>query len=235
MSRQTSATREAEGPGQRPAAVTGAYPASVTYLDLMASNKRKSVALIGFMLALGAAIGAVIAAAVVGGQGDLLWPSVVTGAAVALVVGGLTTLWSWFGGAAAILAMSGAREIRREEDPELFNVVEEVSIAAGLPMPRVYVMQDSALNAFATGRDPAHAAVAITTGLRGALTRDELQGVMAHEVAHIRHYDIRLAMLMATMAGLIAFACDGYSADGVPVWEARSGRRGARATGARWC
>jgi heat shock protein HtpX len=104
--------------------------------------------------------------------------------------------------------MAGARPIRPEDDPELFNVVDEVRIAAGLPMPRVYVIDDTAMNAFATGRDPEHAAVAITAGLRQKLSRDELQGVMAHEMAHVRHYDIRFALLMATMVGLIAFACD---------------------------
>ena len=104
--------------------------------------------------------------------------------------------------------MAGAKPLQKEDDPELFNVVDEVRIAAGLPMPRVYLINDGAMNAFATGRDPAHGAVAITAGLRQRLSRDELQGVMAHEVAHIRHYDIRFALLMATMVGLIAFASD---------------------------
>jgi len=120
----------------------------------------------------------------------------------------LGALWSWFGGSSAILAMSGAREIQHGDDPQLFNVVDELRIAAGLPMPRVFLIPETALNAFATGRDPEHAAIAITTGLRERLTRDELQGVMAHEMAHVRHYDIRFSLLMATMAGLIVFACD---------------------------
>src|SRR5262249_56271567 len=90
------------------------------------------------------------------------------------------------------------------------NVVEELAIAAGIPKPRVYLIDDTALNAFATGRDPQHAAVGITAGLRQQLTRDELAGVMAHELSHVRHYDIRFAMLMATMVGLIVFACDAF-------------------------
>jgi len=133
---------------------------------------------------------------------------VVFGAFVALVFAIVGSCWSWYGGANAVLAMAGAHEIAKADDPELFNIVDELRIAAGLPMPRVFVMDDSALNAFATGRDPEHAAVAITLGLRQKLSRDELQGVMAHEMSHIRHLDIRFALLMATMVGLIAFACD---------------------------
>src|SRR5690606_35103093 len=134
-----------------------------------------------------------------------LLPSAALGGVVALILASGGAAWSWFGGSSAILAMSGAREIKKSDDPQLFNVVEEVAIAAGLPMPRVFIIEDSAMNAFATGRDPAHAAVAITRGLRERLNRDELQGVMAHEMAHIRHLDIRFAMLMATMVGLIVF------------------------------
>src|SRR5262249_50678438 len=103
---------------------------------------------------------------------------------------------------------SHARPIAHEDDPELFNVVEEMAIAAGIPMPRVYLMHDSAPNAFATGRDPQHAAVAITTGLREKLTRDELQGVIAHEISHIRNYDIRLMLLMAVLVGTVVMLAD---------------------------
>ncbi|MBC7833621.1 MAG: M48 family metallopeptidase, partial [Phycisphaerales bacterium] len=141
---------------------------------------------------------------------SVLAPSALLGAGVAVLLAGLGSVWSWFGGSKAILAMSGAIPLAPETDRELFNVVDEVRIAANVPMPAVYIMNDSAMNAFATGRDPGHAAVAITRGLREKLTRDELQGVIAHEVAHIRHYDIRFAMLMATMVGLIVFACDAF-------------------------
>ena len=122
----------------------------------------------------------------------------VGGAVVGLVLAVIATLWSWFGGSNAILRMTGATQIQKSDDPQLFNVVEELSIAAGIPMPGVYVINDPGMNAFATGRDPEHGVVAITTGLRQNLNRDELAGVMAHEISHIRHYDIRLGMLMAT-------------------------------------
>jgi heat shock protein HtpX len=213
-----------------------AYPATVTYVDLIRRNKRESVVLIVAMMLLAMALGAAIAAvlgAYYGGvpRGEVfqaLLPSIVLGAVVALVFASLGATWSWFGGASAILRMSGARQIQKEDDPELFNVVDEARLAAGLPMPAVYLIQETALNAFATGRDPEHASVAITTGLRQKLSRDELQGVMAHEVAHIRHYDIRFAMLMATMVGLIVFACDAFWRIGL-----RSARFGGMGGGRR--
>lgn len=190
-----------------------AYPGTLTYLDLIRKNKRQSAVLMVFMVVLGVFVGGAVGVVIgvrAGMGGDLpsLVPSIVVGGLAALVAGLLGAVWSWYGGASAILAMSGAREVGKEADPELFNVVDEVRIAAGLPMPRVYLIGDSAMNAFATGRDPAHGVVAITAGLRQRLSRDELQGVIAHEMAHIRHYDIRFALLMATMVGLIAFACD---------------------------
>lgn len=130
------------------------------------------------------------------------------GAAVMILVTLGLALEAWFGGPRFLLNRVHAKEITKELDPELFNVVDEMRIAAGIPMPRVYLIPESALNAFATGRDPEHGVVAITTGLRAKLTRDELQGVMAHEIAHIRHYDIRFSLLMAMMVGLIVLACD---------------------------
>jgi heat shock protein HtpX len=186
-----------------------AYPANVTFANLIAENRRKSAILVVAMILLLMLVGAAVAAvATAGGRGDVLAPALITGAVVAGIVGGLLSVWSWYGGAKAILAMAGAKELEKRDDPQLFNVVEELSIAAGLPMPKVYLIPDPSLNAFATGRDPAHAAVAITSGLRQQLSREELAGVMAHEISHIRHYDIRLAMLMATLAGIIVFASD---------------------------
>lgn len=190
-----------------------AYPGTLTFNDLIRKNKRQSVALMIVMITLGVLLGGVLAGAVGAYQGlgeDDLIVAVVLGGIVAFALATIGALWSWFGGSSAILAMSGAGEIQKADDPQLFNVVEEIAIAAGLPMPRVYLINDSAMNAFATGRDPQHAAVAITKGLRDQLTRDELQGVLAHEMAHVRHLDVRFAMLMATMVGLIVFACDAF-------------------------
>ena len=191
-----------------------ALPANVTFYDLIRRNKRKSVLLmIGMgllVMAMGAALTGAVTAYSTGGELPNLWPSAALGAAAAAVVTVVVSLWSFYGGSAVLLRMAGARPIEKKDDPQLFNVVEELSIAAGTPMPAVYLINDPALNAFATGRDPAHGAVAITSGLREKLSRDELAGVMAHEISHIRHFDIRFAMLMATMVGLIVFSCDAF-------------------------
>lgn len=186
-----------------------AYPPDLTFHDLIARNRRNSVLLVLAMGALSVAVCAGVSAAVMAYQsGGVSTGGLLTACAIGVAVVSLTAGWSYFSGSKALLAMSGAHEITKADDPQLFNVVEEMSIAAGLPTPRIYLMHESALNAFATGRDPEHAAVAITTGLRQRLTRDELAGVMAHEIAHIRHHDIRLTMLVATMVGLIVMAAD---------------------------
>ena len=190
-----------------------ALPPNVTFPNLIRSNKRKSGVLIVAMGLLLAVLGGVIAA-LLGARGGAdaggLAVSAALGVTVAAVITVIGSLWSFYGGSKAILAIAGARPIEKKDDPQLFNVVDELSIAAGIPMPKVYLIDDPALNAFATGRDPAHGAVAITTGLRSSLNRDELAGVLAHELSHIRHFDIRFAMLMATMVGLIVFACDAF-------------------------
>jgi heat shock protein HtpX len=129
-------------------------------------------------------------------------------ASIGLGVAVLVAIWGVYGGSSAILAMSNARRIAKQDDPQLWNVVEELAIAGGLPVPAIYLIDDTAQNAFATGRDPAHASVAITTGLRTRLTRDELQGVLAHEMSHIRNLDVRFAMLLAVLVGLLVLVCD---------------------------
>jgi heat shock protein HtpX len=107
-----------------------------------------------------------------------------------------------------VLAASRAREISHDDAPVLFNVVEEMAIAAGLPMPKVYIIDDSAPNAFATGRDPEHASVAVTSGLLDKLNRDELQGVIAHEMSHVGNFDIRYAMLVGILVGTTVLISD---------------------------
>ncbi|HEX9699152.1 MAG TPA: M48 family metallopeptidase [Acidobacteriota bacterium] len=176
----------------------------VTYHDLIARNRRNSaLLLVGFVLFVAVLVG-VLGAAL--SDGDPATAGVLGG--IALIFATMMALFSYYGGASAILNLSGARRIAHADDPELYNVVEEIAIAAGVPAPPVYLIDDTALNAFATGRDPEHAAVAITRGLRDTLSRDELQAVIAHEMSHVRNYDIRLAMLLATLVGVVVLVTD---------------------------
>ena len=192
-----------------------------TFHTLIARNKRNSVFLIVsftlFFVGLGLLIGTVW------GRGEPMFGVVV--AVIAAVVAFVLTLLSYYGGSSALLAMSKAKEIVKADDPQLFNVVEELCLAAGLPTPRIYLIDDTAMNAFATGRDPRHASVAITTGLRQRLNRDELQGVMAHELSHVRHYDILYAMLMAVMVGTLVMLCDVFLRS---LWFGSGARRSRR-------
>jgi heat shock protein HtpX len=115
---------------------------------------------------------------------------------------------SYYAGGRIVLAASRAQEVTHDEAPQLFNVVEEMAIAGGLPMPKVYIIKDSAPNAFATGRDPEHASVAVTSGLLEKLNRDELQGVIAHEMSHVGNFDIRYAMLVGILVGTTVLISD---------------------------
>jgi heat shock protein HtpX len=114
----------------------------------------------------------------------------------------------YFAGDRIVLAIAGARKVTAKEEPFLYNVVEGLAIASGIPVPEVYVINDPAPNAFATGRDPKHASVAVTTGLLQMMKREELEGVVAHEIAHIGNYDIRFMMLAVVFAGAIALLAD---------------------------
>jgi heat shock protein HtpX len=117
-------------------------------------------------------------------------------------------LISYYASANVALAVSGAREVTKEEEPELFRTVENLCIGAGLPMPKVYVIEDGSPNAFATGRDPDHAAIAVTRGLLQKLDRLELEGVIAHELSHIGNYDIRVMTIVVVLVGLAALMAD---------------------------
>ena len=174
-----------------------------TFYNQIAENKRKSFLLTLLVVALFAALGFSIGYAA---SGELSGAILVT--VVALLVGGGLALGSYFGGDALVLRVSGAREVDQASAPQLMNVVQELTIAANIPMPKVYVIDDSAPNAFATGRDPKHASIAITSGLLEKLDREELQGVIAHELSHVRNFDIRFAMIVGVLVGSIALLAD---------------------------
>jgi heat shock protein HtpX len=126
----------------------------------------------------------------------------------ALILALVLSIGSYFGGDALVLGTSGAKQVDETSAPQLMNVVQEMAIAANVPMPKVYVIDDTAPNAFATGRDPKHASVAVTTGLLQKLDREELQGVLGHELSHVRNFDIRFALLVAVLVGSIALLAD---------------------------
>src|SRR5215217_197020 len=174
-----------------------------TFRERISRNRRNSLLLIAAFLAFITIFGYIIGYAWLGDPIRAL-----AGLAFALVVGVIAGLISYYAGDRMVLAASRAREITHDEAPVLFNVVEEMSIASGLPMPKVYIVDDSAPNAFATGRDPEHATVAVTSGLLEKLDRDELQGVIAHEMSHVANFDIRYSMLVGILVGTTVLISD---------------------------
>ncbi len=179
--------------------------APTTFFREVARNRRNSWLLVGVVALVLAALGAAIGQASGFGWG---------GVTVALVVAFVMSISSYYAGDKLVLASSGARQVPVANPPDeykqLVNVVTEMSIAGGLPMPRVYVINDTAPNAFATGRDPQHASVAATTGLLEKMDREELQGVIAHEMSHVGNYDIRFALLVGVLVGSIALLADWF-------------------------
>jgi heat shock protein HtpX len=182
--------------------------------ELIAANRRRSLVLfigMAFVLcALGYMIGAV---AMPEGGGKI-------GLVAAVGMWMVLSLMSVFGGGSLVLRLSGAREVSPDVHPQLFNVVEEMKIAASLDhMPKIYIIDDRAPNAFATGLSPQDSAVAVTAGLLSRLNRDELQGVIAHEVSHIMNRDMQFMTLASIMLGTIVIS------------QRQGRRRGAAATG----
>jgi len=166
--------------------------------ELIRANKRNSIFLMVMMAVVLLLLGFIIGEAFFGQEGGYF--GMIIAAAIWLVM----TLISLSSGDQILLAASGAKPVTHEVHPQLFNVVEEMKIASGLPaMPKIYIINDPAPNAFATGRNPQNASVAVTAGLLGRLKRDELQGVVAHEISHIVHRDILFVTLAGIMLGSI--------------------------------
>lgn len=165
----------------------------------IAANKRKTTLLI--LLFLVFIIGIAWFADVYFGYGYSL-------VSTAVVVSGVMTLVSYFAGDKIALASAGAKEINATDNPYLWRMVENLAITAGMPMPRVHIIPSPALNAFATGRDPKHASIAVTTSLMETLENEELEGVIAHELSHIQNYDIRVMTIVVVLVGAIAILSD---------------------------
>ena len=183
------------------------------------SNRIRSVILVAFMGLVLLALGCGIGVAVIG--------SATAGLVIALIVWGIMNMVAYFEGDSILLGVAGARKIEKKDHPRLFNVVEEMKIASGLEkMPDIYIIDDPALNAFATGRDANHASVAITAGLLQKLNRDELQGVIGHEMAHIKNRDVLLMSLSAVLLGTIVILS--YYASRFMFWGGMGGSRRGR-------
>jgi heat shock protein HtpX len=174
-----------------------------TFYSQIAANRRNSfllaLAVIALLGLLGFAIGYAVSGSISGS---------VVATTVAVIIATLLALGSYFGGDSLVLSASSAHEITEAQAPQLFNVVRELTIAADIPMPKVYIIDDTAPNAFATGRDPKHASIAITTGLLQKLNREELQGVIGHELSHVRNYDIRFTLIVGVLVGSVALLSD---------------------------
>jgi len=167
---------------------------------MQAANRRKTI---GLLMGMGVLMWCVVYAALTyfGGSGAGIVPIAV---GIALI-----SVWgSYYGSDKLVLTMTGAKLIQESDNPKLFDLIQEVTIASGLPMPKVAVVIDSAPNAFATGRNPEHALIAFTTGILDAMDRDQLQGVIAHEMAHVANRDTLVSAVAATTAGAIAIVSD---------------------------
>ena len=174
--------------------------AQVSFRGAQSSNKRKTYLLLASM---GALVWLVVFAA-------LTYFGSSTVGIVPIAVGiALISVWgSYYASDSIVLKMTGAREIQEGDNPKLFNLINEVVIASGLPMPKVAVVIDTAPNAFATGRNPEHAVIAFTTGILDVMDRDQLQGVIAHEMSHVANRDTLVSAVAATTAGAIALLSD---------------------------
>ena len=174
--------------------------AAPSFRALQSANKRKTFFLLFFMGILVWLI-AYVAINAFGGTGAAVIP-------LAVVIS-LVSVWgSYYGSDKLVLTMTRARLIQESDNPKLFDLIQEVCIASGMPMPKVAIVEDNAPNAFATGRDPEHALIAFTTGILDVMDRDELQGVIAHEMSHVANRDTLVSAIAATTAGLVALVSD---------------------------
>lgn len=184
--------------------------------EQIASNKRRSALLV---------VGAIVFLGLIGYAIGLFTSSGPVALIAALVVAVVMALGSYFAGDRIVLASTRARQVSPEEEPRLHNIVEGLSIAAGIPKPRVYVVPERALNAFATGRDPEHSSIAVTQGLLDAMNRVELEGVVGHELAHVQDRDILVGTIVATLVGAAVLLSEFFMR--AWFWGGIGGRRGS--------
>lgn len=182
--------------------------------DQISRNKRRTVVLIIVFFMLLATIGAAV--------GYLLLGSFEFGVALAMIIGVIYAATMIFQSTNVVMSMNNAHEVTAEEAPQLYHIVEDMAMVAQIPMPRVFIVEDDSLNAFATGSSPENAAIAATTGLLAVMTREELEGVVGHEVSHIRNYDIRISTIAVALASAVTMLS---SIGGRIIWYGGGRRR----------
>ena len=185
--------------------------ATTDFVAAQKENRRNTLLLLVALTALAALVGYLIGW-ILEAEGSDTMPAVSTlGVGAAGLLAAVSVVWSLISlavGDRMVLAMAGAKQVEKEDAPQLYNVVEEMAIASGVPMPRVMVLETDALNAFATGNRVGGGTIAVTRGLLNKLSRDELQGVVAHEMAHLANLDTRYMVVVGVTVGLIALVCD---------------------------
>ena len=173
--------------------------ATRTLHEEISSNKHKTIGLLIAFILFVAAIVAFI---------SVIYTGELYVSFVAIPLAAAYALFSYYGAGKMAVSMSGAKQIQEADNPRLYRIVENLAITLGMPMPKVYIIEDPGLNAFATGRNPENAIVAATTGLLSKLEDNELEGVMAHEMGHIKNYDIRVSMMAFALVALISIIAD---------------------------
>jgi len=173
----------------------------MTHYQVVAQNKRRSSIIIVLFITFVVGASYVMAEGLGYGLSMVGW---------ALIISGLISFFSYWWSDKIILGISGAREAKRKEFFDFYTVTENIAMSQRLPMPKLYVIDDTAMNAFATGRDPEHAVVCATTGLLSRLNRAEVEGVVAHELSHVKNYDIRLMSIVTILVGLVALLSDWF-------------------------
>ena len=166
----------------------------------IAENKRRTVFIMFFFVVVTAGLGWLFSQIYGGGR-----PSITIG----VLIGGLVyALISYYAGSKVALAVNGARPVKKKDNPRLYRIVENLAITSGLPTPAVYIMDDPAPNAFATGRDPSHSSICVTTGLMDIMEDSELESVLAHEMGHVKNYDIRVNIIAFALTAVIGLLAD---------------------------
>lgn len=170
----------------------------------ISSNKRDTVFIVVFFIAVVTAIGWFVGKYFVEGGG-------LSTVGIALLVSGLSGIFSYYNSDKLVLAVSNAKKVEYEDAPEVHNLVDNMAIASGIPKPKVYIINDSSMNAFATGRDPEHGVICLTTGIIERLEKRELEGVIAHEMSHIGNFDTRLMSIVSILVGSLSLLADWFT------------------------